>query len=292
LDVAAFGLVAAAVTALFRTGWTEIGLASVLGLLVGIIATGARRHTHMQPAVEAIAALVATFLATAFSTFVAPISVQTVVVASLIVLMPGLTLTTAVSELATQQLVTGTTRFAGAMMTLLKLAFGSIAAIQLTRVLRWDPGSAVSAELPFAVELLGLVAASFALAALFRAPRRDMLLVMGSAALGYLLTRAGNEWIGLGQGSTFAGAVFFSSMTMVALANLYGRLKGRPGALVRVPGIMLLVPGSAGFRGLASVMDRNYELGLETAVVVLSALVALAAGLLFGSLLVPPRRHL
>ncbi|HEY5545407.1 MAG TPA: threonine/serine exporter family protein, partial [Gemmatimonadaceae bacterium] len=62
--------------------------------------------------------------------------------------------------------------------------------------------------------------------------------------------------------------------------------------LVRLPSIMLLVPGSVGFRGLASLMERDYTLGMETGVAVLSALVALMAGLLFGSVLVPPRRYL
>jgi uncharacterized membrane protein YjjB (DUF3815 family) len=79
---------------------------------------------------------------------------------------------------------------------------------------------------------------------------------------------------------------------MAALANVYGRVAGRPATLVRLPSIMLLVPGSVGFRGLASLMERDYTLGLETGVAVLSALVALMAGLLFGSVLVPPRRYL
>src|SRR5690606_15054372 len=125
---------------------------------------------------------------------------------------PGLTLTTAVSELAAQQLVTGTTRFAGAVMTLLKLGFGSLAASQLTGVLGWERTSVPPPQLSFAVEMIALLAAAFALATLFRTPRGDLLLVMASAALGYLLTRVGNEWLGLGTSATFAGAVFFSSM--------------------------------------------------------------------------------
>jgi uncharacterized membrane protein YjjB (DUF3815 family) len=79
---------------------------------------------------------------------------------------------------------------------------------------------------------------------------------------------------------------------MAAVANVYGRVARRPGTLVRLPSIMLLVPGSVGFRGLSSLMERDYTLGMETAVAVLSALVALMAGLLFGSVLVAPRRYL
>ena len=44
--------------------------------------------------------------------------------------------------------------------------------------------------------------------------------------------------------------------------------------------------------GYASLMERDYTLGMDTALAVLTALVALMAGLMFGSVLVPPRRFL
>jgi uncharacterized membrane protein YjjP (DUF1212 family) len=290
--IGAFGLAAAAVTALLRTGWTDVAVAGAIGLLIGWLAVTYRRHEHVAPAAEAIAAFVATLLATLFAHFVHPISLQVVVIASLIVLLPGLTLTTAIAELASQQLVTGTTRFAGAVMTLMKLTFGSVAAAQLCSAIGITPHAGPAPSLPSAVEWLALLAASFALATLFKAPRRDMLLVMASAALGYVLTRVGTEWPGFGANSGFAGAVFFSSIVIAALANLYGRVAGRPAALVRVSGIMLLVPGSAGFRGLSYILERDYSLGMETGVAVVNALIALVAGMLFGSLVVPPRRYL
>jgi uncharacterized membrane protein YjjB (DUF3815 family) len=115
---------------------------------------------------------------------------------------------------------------------------------------------------------------------------------MGSAILGYILTRLGSGWMGAAATGTFAGGVFFSSLVIAALSNVYGRWKQRPGQLVRVPGIMLLVPGSVGFRALNFVMERDYTLGFDTLVAVLSAILALVAGLLFGSLLIPPRRYL
>ena len=55
---------------------------------------------------------------------------------------------------------------------------------------------------------------------------------------------------------------------------------------------ILLVPGSVGFRSLNFVMERDVFLGLDTAFALLSALIALVAGLLFGNLLVPSRRNL
>ncbi|MBX3134500.1 MAG: threonine/serine exporter family protein [Gemmatimonadaceae bacterium] len=290
--VGAFGLAAAGVAGLLRTAWIDVSVAAVIGLVIGWLAILSNTRPHLSAAFEAVAALVATSLATAFAHFVAPLSLQTVIVAALIVLMPGLSLTTAVSELASNQLVTGTTRFAGALTVLLKLTFGSVAASQLMLAIGWTPMPGTPEALPKWVELIAMVAAAASFAVLFRASRRDIPLVMGSAILGYVLTRLGSGWLGPVATGTFAGSVFFSSLLMAALANLYGRLRGRPGTLVRVPGIMLLVPGSVGFRALSFVMEKDYTLGFDTLVAVLSAILALVAGLLFGSLLVPPRRHL
>lgn len=288
-NVAAFGLAASAVAGLLRTDWLDISVAGVLGLVIGWIALLSSTRPHLGAASEAVAALVATTLATAFAHFVAPLSLQTVIVAALIVLMPGLTLTTAVTELATQQLASGTARFAGAMTTLLKLTFGSVAASQLMTAVGWIPQQAAPAVLPQSVEVIGSVLAAASFAILFRATKRDIPLVMASAILGYVITRVSGNWLGEGA---FAGGVFVASLTIAALSNLYGRARGRPGVLVRLPGIMLLVPGSVGFRALGAVMERDYALGVDTLVAVMSALLALTAGLLFGSLLVPPRKYL
>lgn len=290
--VVAFGLAAGAVAGLLRTSWIDVAVAGALGMIIGVIAVASRTRPHLSAASEAIAAIVATVLAAAFAHFIAPLSVQTVVVAALIVLMPGLTLTTAVTELASGQLVTGTARFAGAMVMLLKLTFGSIAGAQIVNALGWVPRTAQVMALPALVEVVAAIAAAFSFAILFRTARRDVPLVMVSAVMGYVLTRLASGWFAPSQGVDFAGAVFFSSLVMAALANLYGRIARRPGTLVRLPSIMLLVPGSVGFRGLASLMERDYTLGMETGVAVLSALVALMAGLLFGSVLVAPRRYL
>lgn len=291
-SVAAFGLAAASVAGLLRTAWLDIAVAGVLGLIIGWLALLSRTRPHLGAAFEALAALVATALATTFAHFVAPLSLQTVIVAALIVLMPGLSLTTAVAELASQQLVTGTTRFAGAMTVLLKLTFGSVAASQVLLALGWTPMAGTPQPLPQSVEAVAMVAAAFSFAVLFKASRRDIPLVMAAAISGYLLTRVGSGWLGSVGSGTFAAGVFFSSLTIAAAANVYGRIWGRPGALVRVPGIMLLVPGSVSFRALGFVMERDYALGGDTLVAVLSAIIALVAGLLFGSLLVPPRRYL
>ena len=289
--IAAFGVASMAVAGLLGTSWLDLAVACVLGLCIGWISVRSGEHPDLDAANEAVSALVATTLATLFGTFVAPIAVQTVVVSALIVLMPGLMLTTAMTELATQQLSSGSARAAGALTVLLKLTFGSIAATQVLGAIGWTVPTPAPSTLPVAVEWVAAVLAAASFATLFQAARRDVPLVMASALAGYVITRVTGAWFADGS-AVFAGGVFFASLAMAALANLYGRWSGRPGSLVRLPGIMLLVPGSVGFRALGMVMARDYTMGLETLIAVLSALLALTAGLLFGALLVPPRRHL
>lgn len=289
--IAAFGVASTAVAGLLGTSWLDLAVACVLGLVIGWISVRSGEHPDLDAANEAVSALVATTLATLFGHFVAPIAVQTVVVSALIVLMPGLMLTTAMTELATQQLSSGSARAAGALTVLLKLTFGSIAATQVLGAIGWTVPTPAPSVLPMAVEWVAAVLAAASFATLFRAARRDVPLVMASALAGYVITRVTGAWFADGS-AVFAGGVFFASFAMAALANLYGRWSGRPGSLVRLPGIMLLVPGSVGFRAIGMVMERDYTMGLETLIAVLSALLALTAGLLFGALLVPPRRHL
>ena len=291
LTALSFGLSAAAVAALLSAGWADVVTSATIGTVIGVMYVLAAGRPRLAEGLEAIAALIATLLAAAVATFVEPLSLKTVIVASLIVLMPGLMLTNAVSELSSQQLVSGTARFAGALMILMKLTFGTVAAMQIVRLLGWVPMEALPQPLGWQAEAAALLVAAYAFAVLFRASSSDYPLVMASVVLGYVLTRIGGEVLGLAS-DNFAGGAFFAGMGVAVVSNAYGRVFNRPGALVRVPGIILLVPGSVGFRSLNFVMERDVFLGLDTAFALLSALVALVAGLLFGNLILPSRRNL
>jgi uncharacterized membrane protein YjjP (DUF1212 family) len=290
--VLAFGLASASVTGLLpNTGWADLVTAALLGCGIGALAEVSHGRPRLDHAQEALAAFLATLAATAVATFLAPLSLQNVIIAALIVHMPGLTLTTAVSELTAKQLVSGTARFAGALTTLLKLTFGAVAATQLVHFFGWKAIPNAGEALPAWMPWLTLLAGSFAFAVLFKAARRDTLLVMASVWLGFGITRAVSMLPGDAD-NALPGGVFIAGMVVTALGNLYGRVFNRPSALIRVPGIILLVPGSLGFRSFNFVFERDVMLGLDTAFAVIAALIALVAGILFGNLLMPTRRNL
>lgn len=287
LTALSFGLASAAVTGLLRSGWIDMLTAAVIGWIIGVLYVMGSRRPRLAESLDAIAAMIATLLAAAVATFIAPLSLKTVVVAALIALLPGLMLTNAIAELTSQHLVSGTARIAGAMAVLLKLTFGTVAAAHVAGLLGWVPREAVATAPPGEwVQWAGLALGCYAFAVLFKADRRDFPLVMGAVLLGYVVTRIGGHLLG-----SLAG-VFLAGLVVTALSNAYARWANRPGAVVRVPGIILLVPGSVGFRSLTSVMESDLSLGLDTGLLLVNTLVALVAGLLFGNLLLPARRYL
>jgi uncharacterized membrane protein YjjP (DUF1212 family) len=286
LTIFAYGLIGAAVAVLLARSWADVIAAGSIGLVVGCIVQIFARRPNLAPSTEAICALAATLLAFAISALVFPLSVQSVALASLIVLLPGLALTTAINELATQHLVSGVARFAGAGAVLLKLTFGVVAATQIATILGWNVIADTAIPVPAWAIWPALIGAAFGFAVTFGADRRDFPLVMAAAIGSYLITRYFGMAVGNGAG------VFLAALFACSAGNLYARIFKRPGALIRLPGIILLVPGSIGFRSLTQAFERDILVSLDTGFTLLSILITLVAGLLFGNLLVPPRRTL
>lgn len=287
IAVLAFGLSAAAVAGLWRLPWLDIAVAGVTGLLIGLLEWATQTRPRLKEASDALAAMAAGSVAVLVSSFIGPLNLNTVIIASLIVLMPGMSLTNAVNELTNQNLVSGTARFAGAMTTILKLAIGMLVALNGAEMIGLHAEVRALRPQPDWVEGMALLLGTYAFAVLFRAGRRDYPLVMLSAAAGYLISRfVGGEW-----GSTVG--VFVAALVTSAAGNAYARWFNRPGALVRLPGLIMLVPGSASLRGLlALVQGQSMEAGQAAMLAALNILLALVAGLLFGNILIPTRRNL
>lgn len=285
--VLGFALASAAVAGLLRLPWLDIGVAGTTGLLIGMLALAAQSRKLLSEAFEALAGLLAGTVAVVISRWIGPLNFNTVVIASLIVLVPGMTLALAASELASRHLVSGTARFAGGTMTVVNLTIGTVIALALAAMFDVSPRVRGSTPQPDWVVWCALALGAFAFALLFQARRRDYPLVMVSAVGGYLVSRYGSEWLDIHAG------VFLAALVTTAAGNAYARLSNRPGALVRLPGIIMLVPGSAALRGVVTlVQTQDASVGQAAALVVFNTLMALVAGLIFGNLLISARRNL
>ncbi len=273
----------AGVAGLLKGSPADIGSAAAMGLMLGVLAQLTPSMPRLAATFEALAAFLVALLSAWIAARLAPVS-PLVLTAGLIVLLPGLTLTTAAAEVASQHLVSGTARFAGAIAVLLKLAFGALVGSKLASALGWLPMPTPSYLQPIGMQVVSLLVAAAAFALLFKARIRDWWVVFLAASISYGSAQLAIPALGAELG------LFVAAFIVTVLSNIYARWANRPGATFRLPGLILLVPGSVGFKSLTFVFEKDVFLGLDTAFSVVTLIAALVAGLLLGNSVVPARQ--
>ena len=283
-EIAAYALVSACFGVLLGGGWRDLAAAGLIGAALGAlhgltrkVKTFARLFLVLS---SLVAALLAQILAWRWGTF----SPQIAMLAGLIMLLPGLSLTIALNELATGNLVSGTSRFAGALVVLLQLAFGAALGQKLGGFLH--PASGVFHPAPAWFQWPCLLLAPFAITALLKGRMRDLrwLWAIGFLAYGGTLLGSGlfGPETGLGLGALLAGLG----------SNAFSRLRRRPSLVALLPTLFLLAPGSVGLRGFALMAQNDVYSGMEAAFHMAFLAFALVTGLLIANAAFPPRRAL
>lgn len=288
LVVPALGLLSASTAVFLAGGWSEIATAGLIGLLIGVVATAARRTVHGSRVFAFVAAFAAAAVAHGALAIGLPISLRITILAGVIALLPGYTLTVAMTEVATRNLVSGTARLTAAAVTFLELTFGvALAEIVATRLFGAAIGvTAASAPLPAWAELAALAVFVPAAGVELGAHPRQFAAIAVASAAAYYSARLGTDLLTPELGAAVGG------FAVAAGANVYSRLADRPAMVPLVPGLLLLVPGSMGMRGMTSMLERDVVRGVDTAFAMILVAVSLVAGLLMANASVPPRRDL
>ncbi|HEU0015971.1 MAG TPA: threonine/serine exporter family protein [Longimicrobium sp.] len=281
LTTLAFAGLSGAACQLLGGGAREVAAAALLGIVVRLFSLLAARAPRLGRVFEPLAALLVSAVAVALAHLAGPLSVLVATLAGLIVLLPGLTVTTALSELASRHLASGTAKLSGAFITFLGLGFGVALGNAVGSAALGGVPAAQPVPLPPWASLAAIGLAPLCAIVALRAAPRDAPWILAAAVLGVEGGRMGADALGVELGA-FAGAF------VVGLAsNAYARWRHAPPAVVLVPGILLLVPGSVGFRSLTSLMERQALAGIEGAFSMILTAVALASGLLMAGVVAP-----
>jgi len=279
-----FVAVSACAARFFGGGWHDIVAAAVAGFVVGVIMVfGGARIARLA---EFFAGVGAAAVAVVVAARWGPAAPQTIMLAGLIVLIPGLTLTLAVTELSTRNLVAGTARLVGALTTFVSIGFGVALGQRIGGLVPVVETAVRSEPLPAWTLPVSLAVVSVPLTVLFRARPRQMPAVMCAAFIAFYGARLGTWGLGPELGACVA------SFLVGVASNGFARVTGQPAAVPLLPGILLLVPGSVGFASVRLFVERNTVAGVATAFDMLFVAVSLVAGLLFASAVVQARRPL
>ncbi len=274
--------VSSAAAALFLGGGAaEIVVASLTGLVVAIVAALLDLRRHLGRVTEPVACALAAFLVQAAGAKM-HLDTSTAIVASIVPLLPGLTFTTALAELAVQHLASGSARLLGSVAVLITMAVGIGLGTHVGAVMFGDLPDVFPEPIAAWAVVPALMASSMAYSVLLRASWRQVPWILVATLVCY----AGAELGGLYFERELRG--FFGALAVALTANLYAHFLRRPAAVLRTPGLLLLVPGSLGLRGLSTAMQGGFAAGGEFAFRMVLVGGAIVAGLLVASALVPP----
>ena len=279
---AAMGLLlSASVALLLRGGWVEMLCGGLIGLLFTAASQRLAGFPRLGPAVPVILCAAAAILAQGLAHLLPQQSPFISAVAGVVLLLPGFTLTVAMSELATQNYLAGTGRLTGAVILLFLMGAGLAIGTALSQAF-WPlavPGSVT--PLPAWVIWPAVAILGVSLLAVLQAPLSSLPVSIGACLL---------AWAAYSLTSAVLGNVVgaFSGALAVGVAgHLYQWLSGRPAVLVETPGLITLVPGSLGFRGLHALMQQESVVGINLMTDMLTTGAVLAVGLLLADNIMP-----
>ena len=270
----AYCVAAAGAVLLFGEDLPEAITAAIAGLVVGSIAVARSRYRELDLAAELVSALSAGFISQVVSARIWPLDPRVATLGAVVVLLPGFILTQAVRELQTRNLLSGLAGLGLSSVTFLALVIGAVLGGALGARL-FGPARVPGVELPSWMFLVGAAGMGLASVVVLRAPLREAPTVVGSALLSAAVSQTGSRTVGPALGA-FVGAVVVG-----LVAHLNARIRKRPVWLVTIPGVLVLVPGSVGYRSLLNLVDRDVTTSIETGF----AMVLTAAGIVFGLLL-------
>jgi len=308
LVLVAFVCASAAVACFLRVFTGDVFVAATLGLLTGCLSLACARSDAWRHVTEPLAAFLVSTVALTVDVATHTGTGYATSLAGLVVLLPGLTFTVALAELSSRHLASGTARLSGALVVFLLLGFGlalgaklgsdigaSIASNvgqSITATVAPDLVSATDtghwlphASLPFWTEWVALLVAPLAFTVLLNAEARDAAWIVLACAAAYLTSRFAGAAMGEELGA------FLGAFVVSAGSNLIARYFRRSAMVTVVPGLLILVPGSIGFRSVTSLLGQEVEVGVATAFRVLIIGISLAAGLLAGNVVASGARR-
>lgn len=275
VEMAGFSLSAGAFSIILDTSWTSAIAASFVGGIVYLITLLSQRSVYLRSTLEALVAFVATFVTGLLSLKFSQINISMTILASIIVFIPGLSITTALEEITARNLVSGTAKLFDALLSLFKQFFGVVMGLAVLPLFVEINQHQVMNDVPQWVDYFAIIALAASLTPAFKVRPKDIILCILIGFLSFYTTVL----------FAFAGilvSIFMGTILTVAASKLLSKLNNSPRLVYLVPGIIMLVPGSKAFIGLSSVFLNETNATGNMGEQVLYIFMGIIGGLIFS----------
>ncbi|MFN2528736.1 MAG: threonine/serine exporter ThrE family protein [Candidatus Baltobacteraceae bacterium] len=279
LTTASFCMVSLGTALLLGAREREVLVAAIIGLDTGIIAAFAARYSTIARLFEVLATFFGTLIVAGFNHFVGPTNLYITIIAGIVPLLPGYSLTSALYELANGDLVAGMARLGKVFATVLELGCGAALAIVVAGTAILSSGNNNPNPVGMFTWTIAIILMTIGLSAVLNARLRDYAWIFTACFIALLTSRI----LGTlpGHDAAAFGAAFVSGL----VSNLGARFLRVPQLVLLVPAVFVLVPGSLTYESVFYLFQQNFTTAAALGVNAIIASVFIVAGLLLSQLI-------
>ncbi|MFC2147118.1 MAG: threonine/serine exporter family protein [Eudoraea sp.] len=272
---------------LLGAGWTDTLVATSLSILVyGLVLLSSRFGAIAMSWMPLTTALVTGIIATLLKYWVPELNLVLVILSAVAIILPGYSISLGAGELVAQHVLSGISNLMNGLITLFKQIAGGVIGIGiaslLVTIVNTEPATPVNQLWLLLLFPLLLVGLSLA----FQTSRRDLPWTVLVSGLAYLGVMAGSALLDSNLGN------LMGTIVAVVVANLWARKTGRPTSIVLIPAIVMLVSGTIGFRGIASMAQGEVQLGVQQFFQMFIVAMTILVGIVIGYTIVRPEKSL
>lgn len=274
-----FGISTGSAACVFGGGILEIVCSFIIGVGISGLFSFVRVFPRIEKLIVFIAAFYAFVVASIFNSFFIGFNKEIASICGLILLIPGFSFTVAITEMVNNHLISGLSKFTQSFVIFVMLALGiGVADKVMQGLLNVTPVINVF-SLPSWSIAVALIGVPVGFIVLLKAKRSDALWISFACWLSYLMYTFTSSYVAAPI------AVFLSSVLLGFASNVFAKIKKRNSAIMLVPGMILLVPGSLGFFSISNLLQSNIVEGIEIALKMLTTSMALVMGIIVSDVL-------
>lgn len=248
---------------------------AALGMLVGLLKLAAQVFSVLSQALPVIAALLVTVIAIVLAEQLHVAGANRLIIPALVTLLPGTALTIGSMELASGEMIAGTSRLVYGLNVLLFLAFGLLVG---NRLIGTPAHEIAGPSLGWWAPWVGVFVVGVGFFLHFSAPGRS---------LPWLLLVLFAVWGAQAVGTELAGGLagaFLGGLAVTPAAYFAQSQRGGPPAQVTfLPSFWMLVPGAIGLTGVSRLVVEGSAANVNDVTQALLTIVAISLGMMVGA---------
>ena len=241
----AYAFSAGCFSIMIGTNWISFAFSLLLGAFIYLLVFLSKKSNYLENVFESLSALVVTIICCSLTLIFPNFNLGLTILASIIIFIPGLAITTALEEITSKSLVSGGAKLFDSILLLFKQFFGVLLGLGLmTSLVDIDLTYHVS-EMPKWTIFCAVPIFSVALLPIFQVRKKDMFFGALTGIIAFFITVLLSSYGVLV--STFIG-----TLTVVGVSRLFGVISKTPKTVYLIQGVVMLVPGSKSFMGLSN----------------------------------------